>query len=93
MPPLGLSQVQLDTRIDSIQGELERVKVELVEKQRGDSSIDDKLKMNMVIIGLKETKGENIVKKVNNVIKKGMKQEVVVNSATRKESSKKGRME
>ena len=80
-------KTELDTQIASLSSELERVKGQLEKCQaKGDS-----LKLNVVISGIKQTPQENIVDKVNRIIKEGVKSEVVVKSATRKESRKEGK--
>ena len=73
---------ELDTRIDSLQSELERVKKQLSPKS---------LTLNVVITGIKQTPNENIVDKVNSVIKDGVKESIAVVSAIRKESRKEGK--
>ena len=82
-------KVQIDARVDSIQTELERVKKELADLENQGSG--DKLKLNVVIAGLKQTEDENIVDKVNTVIKEGVGQDIKVQSATRKTSKQEGK--
>ena len=84
---VGKVRDDLQKQIDSLQKNMENVQTQL---QNGDGR-DQKQNCNVVMFGIPETANENIINKVNAVIREGVKQNVEVETAVRKASKKQGK--
>lgn len=80
---VGKVRTELQDQIDSIKRDLEGVQQEV--NHAGNTT------NNVVIFGIPETANENLVNKVNAVIREGVKEEVEVESANRKKGKENGK--
>ena len=81
---VGKVRDDLQKQIDSLQKNMENVQKQL---QSGDGR-EQKQNCNVVMFGIHETARENIINKVNAVLREGVNQNVEVETAVRKASKK-----
>lgn len=89
----GMVQEEVAKVRDEIKNDMVNMKaeVEAVKKRIETRKIIESGTCNVVMFGVPEIEGENIVEKVNRVIKEGVKEDVKVEKAVRRKSKKEGK--